>query len=75
MSYIRREIAEKSAQTDHVRQNPQLSSGTVSRGGSKMSEYNRTCGVIVGQVLPEGAEPPKLIPYRELGLEDRLDHK
>jgi hypothetical protein len=34
LSYIRRGIAEESAQTDHVRQNPQLSSGTVSRGGS-----------------------------------------
>jgi hypothetical protein len=34
LSYIRLEIAEKSAQTDHARRNPQLSSGTVLRGGS-----------------------------------------
>jgi hypothetical protein len=32
--YIRREIAEQSAQRGHARQNPQLSSGTVLRGGS-----------------------------------------
>jgi hypothetical protein len=32
LSYIRRGIAEKSAQTDHGKQNPQLSSGPVSRG-------------------------------------------
>ena len=34
MSYIRRGITEKSAQTDYARQNPQLSLGTVLRGGS-----------------------------------------
>jgi len=34
LSYTRHEVAEQSAQTDHARQNPQLSSGTVSRGGS-----------------------------------------
>jgi hypothetical protein len=50
LSYIRREIAEQSAQTDHARQNPQLASGTVLRGGSNAGLVCLVSVVVFGAI-------------------------